>query len=204
MKKLFKGSICLLLILSMMIGQDVVVYASNTNIPKENHHVVEVEYVPYDFFYENLSSPDIRPGNETQSKITYIIKNVKNTGETLGDVIYTSDEGVPGVNVGMNRTKSISASCSVTGVPIIKAISAKLSFNVTASYSVGASSSWTVPETVNGKKVRYGYLVARLVYDNWKYAVYIDSNRIDETFLMNGTAQKPRNRMRIEKIVVYK
>lgn len=84
---------------------------------------MEVEYVPYDFFYENSSSLDMQSDNETQSKITYIIKNERHTGETLGDIQYTSDEGVPGVSVGMNRTKSISASCSVTSVPIIKAIS---------------------------------------------------------------------------------
>lgn len=74
-----------------------------------------------------------------------------------------------------------------------------MGLNVTAS-----SSLWVVREMYNGRKVKYGYLIAKPVFDNWKYDVYIDSNKIDETFLMNGTAKKPRNRMRIEKIAVYK
>lgn len=202
MKRLFKSSITLLLALSMALGQNMVAFASESN-SQEEHHVVEIEYVPYDFFYENSPSPDIRSDNELQSRVKYIVKNVKSTGETLGDTKYTSDEGVPGVSVGMNRSKSIFASCSVTGIPIIKVVSAKLGFSVTGSYSVGVSSSWTVPETVGRRKVKYGYIIARPVFDNWKYSVYIDSNRIDETFLMNGTAKKPRDRMRIEKVVVY-
>lgn len=35
MNKLFKGSICLLLIFSMMIGQDVVAYANSTTAIEE-------------------------------------------------------------------------------------------------------------------------------------------------------------------------
>ena len=101
-------------------------------------------------------------------------------------------------------TINLSASCSISTADIQKALGSKLGFNVTASYSVGASSSWTVPNTVNGRKVRYGYIVAKPVYDNWQYDVYIDSSRIQESFLTHGTVSKPRDRMRIEKVVVYK
>ena len=192
-------------VMSMCLSSSFSVFASeseNGNRLPEGHYVVGVEYVPYDYFIEmeNSAGNQITP----KSRAKYIIKNSKKTGETFGDIKYTSDEGVPGVSVGLNRSTSISASCSVTGIAIIKAVSAKLGFNVTASYNVGTSSSWVVPERYNGRKVKYGYLIAKPVFDNWKYDVYIDSNKIDETFLMNGTAKKPRNRMRIEKIAVYK
>ena len=202
MKKIFSLMLCLCMSLGVLSNISLVAFAAEneTSLPY-NHCVVDIEYVPYEHFIEQSNSinNEITP----RSRVKYIVKNVKNTGETLGDVKYTSDEGTPGVSVGMNRSKSISASCSVSGIPILKAVSAKLGFNVTGSYSVGVSSSWVVPERWNGKKVKYGYIVAKPVYDNWKYSVYIDSNRIDETFLMNGTAQKPKNRMRIEKVIVY-
>lgn len=204
MKRIFKIWGVIICITSILCGTSLSSFAydrSGENRLPPNHEVVEVEYVPYDYFVESGPKPGRQPSPRTHVK--YIIKNASKTGETLGSIKYTSDEGVPGVSVGINRSTSLSASCSITGFSIIKAVSAKLGFSVTASYSVGASSSWTVPEKKNGRKIKYGYIIAKPVYDNWKYDVYIDSSRIDETFLMKGTATKPRNRMRIEKIVVY-
>ena len=54
---------------------------------------------------------------------------------------------------------------------------------------IASSSLWVVREMYNGRKVKYGYLIAKPVFDNWKYDVYIDSNKIDEIFLMKGTAK---------------
>ena len=181
------------------------VFACNTTSDDSlpDHEVVDVEYISYNTFIESqISSNTI--SIEPQSRIKYIIKNLSDTGESLGTTKYQSDEGVPGVTVGINRSINLSASCSISTADIQKALGSKLGFNVTASYSVGASSSWTVPNTVNGRKVRYGYIVAKPVHDNWKYDVYIDSSRIQESFLTHGTVSKPRDRMRIEKVVVYK
>ena len=202
MKRFIKFLSFSFFIMSMCLWVSSIAFA-NENIEQlpPNHEVVDVEYVPYDYFIETPNNVADQPA--TRSHVKYIIKNSKKTGETYGSIKYTSDEGVPGVSVGLNHSTRISASCSVTGISIIKAVSAKLGFNVTASYSVGASSSWVVPEKKNGRKVKYGYITAKPVFDNWKYKVYIDSSKIDETFLMEGTATKPRNRMRIEKIVVY-
>lgn len=40
------------------------------------------------------------------SLVKYRVKNVKNTGETLGKILYTSDEGAPGITIGISRKKS--------------------------------------------------------------------------------------------------
>ena len=117
------------------------VFACNTTSDDSlpDHEVVDVEYISYNTFIESqISSNTI--SIEPQSRIKYIIKNLSDTGESLGTT----------------------------------------------------------------KKVRYGYIVAKPVYDNWQYDVFIDSSRIQESFLTHGTVSKPRVRMRIEKVVVYK
>ncbi len=209
MKKLSKHTIrrflSTLLLLSIILESTTNTFAADfesSNLLPDSE-VVGVEYISYDGFTEPQSSLDAI-SIEPQSRVKYIIKNLVNTGESLGDTKYQSDEGVPGVTVGINHSVDITASCSISTPDIRKALNSKLGFSVTAAYSVGVSSSWTVPNTQNGRKVKYGYIVAKPVYDNWKYDVYIDSSRIQETFLTRGTASKPRDRMRIEKVVVYK
>lgn len=66
----------------------------------------------------------------------------------MGDTKYQSDEGVPGVTVGINHSVNITASCSISTPDIRQALNSKLGFS--------------------------------------------------------GTASEPRDRMRIEKVVVYK
>jgi hypothetical protein len=52
--------------------------------------------------------------------------------------------------------------------------------------------------------VKYGYIIAKPVYNNYSFSVYIHNNRVKEAFLQNGTARKPKGRMRIEKRVKYR
>lgn len=67
---------------------------------------------------------------------------MKNTGETLGKVLYTSDEGAPGITIGISR-----------------------------------------------KKVKYGYIIAKPVYNNYSFSVYIHSNRLKkELNIVNKSA----------------
>lgn len=201
MKLKVKKIIALMAAIAIMVCPASETMAADNEEIGPDEDIVSVEYVDYDIFEEEpLVDSDITP----YSHVTYVIKNKRNTGETLGNILFTSDEGEPGINVGISRSKSISATCSIGITAIKSAVSKALGFNVSASYSVSASNSWTVPSVYNGKKVKYGYIVAKPVYDNYSFSVYIRSIHTKETFLQNGTAKKPRGRMRIEKRVKYK
>ena len=37
--------------------------------------------------------------------------------------------------------------------------------------------------------MKYGYIIAKPVYNNYSFSVYIHNNRVKEAFLQNGTAR---------------
>lgn len=190
-----------IIMVTITSSSSVVLAEANDGIDADEE-IISVEYVEYDTFAEDKIPFESQI--EPKSLVKYRVKNVKNTGETLGKILYTSDEGAPGITIGISREKSISASCSIELTAVKKAVGAALGFNVSASYSISASSSWTVPKKYKGKKVKYGYIIAKPVYNNYSFSVYIHSNRVKEAFLQNGTARKPKGRMRIEKRVKYR
>lgn len=72
-----------------------------------------------------------------------------------------------------------------------------MGLNVTAS-----SSLWVVREMYNGRKVKYGYFIAKPILTIGNKMFILIATRLMK-FSDERDSQKPRNRMRIKKVVVY-
>ena len=208
MKKFFSTLVIVCMLIGLSTNYTQSVFASDiekeASLPEENQFA-DAEHLQFDSFEEDSFVNDDVEDIVPASHITYIIKNKRYTGESFGSVKARSNEGVPGVTIGINGSVGISAECSVSNnINLIKALNATFGFSVIGTYTVGTSESWTVPKYYNGRAVKYAYLIARPVYDHYAYSVYIKSNKIKETFLTNGTCKKPKYRMRGEPVVVYK
>lgn len=101
----------------------------------------------------------------------YKFANVKYIKETIGKSILWKTSGVPGVTIGLNFTKSRSASVSTTYGASYHDISQSLSFTVGKSYSVSSSGSYKVPKSRGGKKIKRTEVTGQPIYKKYSMKV---------------------------------
>lgn len=123
---------------------------------------------------ELINSNDFFEEGDTSynAKIAYyFVKNAKYVSEYIdyGNAIYKTS-GASGITIGLNLTKSISASASTTfnGAVTKSAISSAVGFSVTSSTSVSYTGSYTVPS--NAKKAT---LTTYPLYNKYSYGIYL-------------------------------
>lgn len=104
---------------------------------------------------------------------------------TYGSII-NSVAGDPGTTIGLNYSRSVSASVNSTLGVEAGPLNLAVGFNVSGSYKVSFTGSYKVENTVNGRKVKRLTLTARPVYMNKKFVL----KRIDGV-KVNSVAKKP-------------
>jgi hypothetical protein len=147
---------------------------------------------------EELPGKQIRQSDSPQVRVgaigapLYIIKNVKARADKIGNKVVAAASGDPDTIVNVAEQVSVSNTCSATLGLSAEVISASVGWNITKSVSRTVSGSWKVPKKHKGKKVKKGFLDARILYEvksfeSWKG--YSNSNPPSYSYYGTGVCE---------------